>query len=75
MAESKNAFSSKTCWANMLLASAVEIHPGVGAWVASHPQGAILGIALMNVLIRHFTQGGLHYRAKASPPTTGAPVR
>ena len=60
----KKTWTSKTVGANLLGApliyqSAIEIFPGLGVWVSSHPQSLILGMAFLNVVMRHFTAGGL----------------
>lgn len=63
-AKTKSAWVSKTYATNLVLASLVEIHPSIGMWVSTHPQTAILGCALINIVLRHFTTAGIHYGAK-----------
>jgi hypothetical protein len=45
---------------NVLVASAVELHPSFGPWLSSHPQTMILAITVGNIVLRHFTKSTLN---------------
>ena len=65
----KTLLSSKTVLANALGAplvysAAVELFPQVQPWIAAHPQTLVLGMSVMNVVLRHFTGGGIQYGRK-----------
>lgn len=59
---SKSVLTSKTCWANLLMASVAEVLPGAGSWIATHPQTAILLCAVGNIVLRHLSIQPLHWR-------------
>lgn len=58
---SKSFIESKTVTANLLLASGVEIFPHFAAWIASHPETSILLVSLLNIVLRRFTWGSVHF--------------
>lgn len=61
--ESKSFLVSKTLGVNLFMASATELFPTMKPWVATHPQTAILAMALINIVMRHFTTSPLSYRS------------
>lgn len=60
--KSKSALQSKTYGTSVALAVGVELFPQLGTWVSSHPQTAILFVAGLMAVLRHFTEGKIFYR-------------
>lgn len=63
---SKPIWKSKTHGLGVLLVLA-EFHPGLKAWIGSHPQTALMGSAAAYTLLRHFTDCAIHFRKPAEP--------
>jgi|GEM_PF-4803653 len=56
----KAFFKSKTVVANLVVAigGVVAIfHPGTQAWIASHADGVLMGVGMLNMLLRSVTHG------------------
>jgi hypothetical protein len=67
-ADSKSVLLSKTCIANIALASVLELHPGWALWAQGHPQSIILGYTLMNIVLRQMTTTAVHWMPKKDNP-------
>lgn len=67
-ADSKSILFSKTCIANIMLASILELHPTWSLWAQSHPQTIIMGYTVMNIALRHFTSTSVHWMPKKEKP-------
>ncbi len=53
--ETKPAWQSKTLWVNLILALAAFI-PGIGGWIAAHPDMLGIAFAVINVGLRLITK-------------------
>lgn len=61
MNDSKQALTSKTVLANLIISAAAELIPNGATWIAAHPQTAILVCAGLNIVLRHFSDSGIHW--------------
>ncbi len=62
--ESKWVGTSKTLWANMILAASTELLPSMQPWISSHPQAALLIISTLNVALRKASKTPIHFIPK-----------
>ena len=58
MDESKPFFKSRTVLTNALFA-VLSLYPPLGRWISANPETAIQFMAVVNLLLRYVTKGGI----------------
>jgi hypothetical protein len=62
--EAKSFLRSKTHAANLLLVSAAELSSGFRDFISTHPQTAILLVAVLNSVLRQASSASLYVRKR-----------
>ena len=60
MKQTKHMARSKTVWANLIVTGAIAGIPGAREYFADKPETLALAFALINLLLRYITTGGVH---------------
>ena len=53
--DSKKPWLSKTYWTNVIM-SVLACFPETQTWIVAHPQVFIIGFAVINLVLRHFSK-------------------